>query len=142
MTRHGKEPITSIGEGSSSSRDPESVTVGTTQQSGESQEEITFARQTVEQIEAFVESFISKLQTIFKIHQILAGEQIGDEQSKLNSLERYASTLNSIETHSAQSAKHGEQFINPVLGKWKEVTADVDKQYESFDGSHKPCRRQ
>ena len=55
MTRHGKEPITSIGEGSSSSRDPESVTVGTTQQSGESQEEeITFARQTVEQIEALL----------------------------------------------------------------------------------------
>ena len=140
MTRHGKEPVTSIGEGSSSSRDPESVTVGTTQQSGESQEEeITFARQTVEQIEALVESFrtgkSSKPQAIFKIGQILAGEQIGDERSKLDSLERYASTLDSIETHLARSVKHGERFIDPVLGKRKEVTADADKRHESFDGN-------
>ena len=99
MTRHGREPaIESAGEGSSSARDTDSVTIGTTQQSGEPKEgESTFARETVRQIEALVESFRTgkntKPQTIFKIGEVLATEQIGDEQSRLNSLERYASTL-------------------------------------------------
>ena len=95
MTRHGKAPvIQSAEEGSSSTRGPDSVTVGTTQQSGQSQEEeITFAGETVGQIETLIESFrtgnSTKTQTIIKINQILAGEQIGDERSKLDSLERY-----------------------------------------------------
>ena len=140
MTRHGKAPAAeSTGEGSSSTRGPDSDTVGTTRQSGESQEEEnTFAGETVRQIETLVESFrtgkSTKSQTIVKIGQVLAKEQIGDEQSKLDSLERYASTLDSIETHSAQTAKHGERLVDPVLGKRKEVTTDGDKRYESFDG--------
>ena len=109
ITRHGKAPITqSTGEGSSSTRIADSATIGTTQQSGESQEdEGTFAGETVRQIETLVESFRTgkntKPQTIFKISQLIAAEQIGDEQSKLDSLERYASTLDSIETLAAES---------------------------------------
>ena len=93
MTRHGKGPaIESNGEGSSSARGADSITVGTTQQSRESQkEESTFVRETVGQIETLVESFRTgkntKPQTIFKIGQILAAEQNGDKQSKLDSLE-------------------------------------------------------
>ena len=140
MTRHGKGPaIESNGEGSSSARGADSITVGTTQQSRESQkEESTFVRETVGQIETLVESFRTgkntKPQTIFKIGQILAAEQIGDEQSKLDSLERYASTLDNIETLSARSTKHGQRFIDPVLGKRKEVTSDGDKRYQTLDG--------
>ena len=140
MTRHGKAPAQSTGERSSSPRIADSVTVGTTQQSGESQgEESTFARETVGQIEALIESFRTgkdtKTQTIFKIGQILAAEQIGDEQSKFDSLERYASTLNSIETLSTESAKHGQRFVNPVLGKRKEVINDGDRRHETVDRS-------
>ena len=121
MTRHGKAPAQFTRERSSSPRIADSVTVGTTQQLGESQgEETTFARETVRQIEALIESFRTgkdtKTQTIFKIGQILAAEQIGDEQSKFDSLERYASTLNSIETLSTESAENGQRFIDPVLG--------------------------
>ena len=122
MTKHGKAPATqSTGEGSSSSRIEDSITVGTTQQSGEPQEEeSTFSGETVRQIEALIESFRTgkdtKTQTIFKISQILATEQIGDEQSRFDSLERYASTLNSIEALSTtESAKHGQRFIEPYL---------------------------
>ena len=121
MTRHGKAPITqSTGEGSSSTRVTDSVTIGTIQQSGEPQEdENTFAGETVRQIETLVESFRTgkntKPQTIFKIGQLIAAEQIGDEQSKLDSLERYASTLDSIETLAAELVKHGQRFIDPVL---------------------------
>ena len=59
MTRHGKGSATqSAGEGSSSTARPDSVTIGTTQQSGESQEEEnTFAGETVERIETLIESF-------------------------------------------------------------------------------------
>ena len=40
MTRHGKAPVVqTAGEGSSSTTATDSVTVGTTQQSGESREE-------------------------------------------------------------------------------------------------------
>ena len=133
MTRHGKGPVIEpTGEGSSSARGTDSVTVGTTQQSGDSQgEENTFAGEIVRQIEAIVESFrtekSTKPQAIFKIGQVLATEQTGDEQSKLDSLERYASTLDNIEALSAQSAKHGQRFVDPVLGKRKEVTSDGDK---------------
>ena len=97
MTKHGKAPATqSTGEGSSSSRIEDSVTVGTT----------------VRQIEALVESFRTgkntKPQTIFKIGQILAAERIGDEQSRFDSLKRYASTLDSVEALSVELAKHGQ----------------------------------
>ena len=140
MTRHGKEPTTqSSGEGSSSTRITDSVTVGTTQQSAGSQEEQnTFAGETVGQIETIVESFRtgknSKPQTIFKIGQILAAEQVGDEQSRIDSLERYASTLDSIEALAAESVKHGQRFINPVLGKRKEVIDDGSGRHETVDG--------
>ena len=142
MTKHGKAPATqSSGEGSSSSRIEDSITVGTTQQSGESQgEEITFAGETVRQIEALVESFRTgkntKPQTIFKIGQILAAERIGDEQSRFDSLERYTSTLDSVEVLSAKSVKHGQRFINPILGKRKEVASDGDKRHETVDGNN------
>jgi hypothetical protein len=123
MTRHGKAPAaSSLEEGSSNTRTSDSVVTGTTQQSGEPQStESSFAGSAVEQIEALVESFrtkgITKLQTIFKIGQIIAGERDGDEQLKSDSLERYASTLNGIEALSAKSDEHGLRFTDPILGK-------------------------
>ena len=141
MTRHGKAPVVqSAEEGSSSTRGPDSVTVGTTQQSGQSQEEeITFAGETVGQIETLIESFrtgnSTKTQTIIKINQILAGEQIGDERSKLDSLERYGNILDSIQTLSAESTKHGQRFVDPILGKRKEVVGNRGERYEAVDGN-------
>ena len=139
MTRHGKGSATqSAGEGSSSTARPDSVTIGTTQQSGESQEEEnTFAGETVERIETLIESFrtgkSAKSETIFKIGQVLAAEQIGDERSKLDSLERYTTTLDSIQALSTQSAKHGQRFVDPILGKRKEVIDDRGERYETAD---------
>lgn len=103
MTRHGKGNQSSVGEGLSRVGVSDSATPATTQQSGESQAEgvTTFAGQTVEQIEALVESFrtgkLKKSQTVFKISQILAAEPTGDEQLKADSLEQYASILDRIE---------------------------------------------
>jgi hypothetical protein len=101
---------------------PDSVTTGTTQQTGETQiNENTFAGETVRQIETVVESFrtgkAKKSQSIFKIGQILAAESKGDDQLKSDSLERYTITLDGIEAHAAQSDKHGTEYTNTVLGK-------------------------
>ena len=132
MTRHGKAINTSSkGEGPShSTRLTDSITTGTTQQSGESQDEggNTFAGQAVEQMEALVESFrtgkVKKSQTIFKIGQILAAEPTGDEQLKSDALEQYASTLDGIEALAAQSVEHGKRFTDPLLKKRKDIHDD------------------
>ena len=96
MTRHGKgNTSSSLGEGSSHTGASDSTTLATTQQSGELQTEgnVTFAGQAVEQIQAFIESFrtgkIKKSQAIFKIGQVLATES-GDEQLKSDALEQYS----------------------------------------------------
>src|SRR5882762_6717680 len=74
-----------------------SVTLGTTERSGETQRpepENSFAGEAVRQIESLVESFRTgkskKPQTIFEIGQVLAAQSSGDEQLKSDSLDRYA----------------------------------------------------
>ena len=130
MTRHGKgNAASSLGEGSSRTGASDSITPATTQQSGELQTEgnVTFAGQAVEQIQAFVESFrtgkIRKSQAIFKIGQVLAAES-GDEQLKSDALEQYSSTLDGIEALSVKSHEHGERLVNPLLGKRKNIPGD------------------
>jgi hypothetical protein len=141
MTRHGKaaaNPSTPIA--SSSSVDPISAVTGSTQGTGESQVvEDSFARETVEQIEALVESFrtgnTKKSQTIFKIGQVLAAEPKGDDNLKSESLEQYASTLDGIEAQSARSDKHGAVFANPVLGKRKDELDRRSQRHDDPNGS-------
>jgi hypothetical protein len=78
----------------------------------------------VRQIEAVVESFrtktIKKSQAIFEIGQILATDSGEDDQVKLDSLERYAATLDGIEALSSQSDSHGARMSATMLGKRKE----------------------
>ena len=140
MTRHGKgNAASSLGEGSSRTGASDSITPATTQQSGELQTEgnVTFAGQAVEQIQAFVESFrtgkIRKSQAIFKIGQVLAAES-GDEQLKSDALEQYSSTLDGIEALSAKSHEHGERLVNPLLGKRKNIPGDGGERHEAPDG--------
>jgi hypothetical protein len=141
MTRHGKAVATpTTGEGSSTRISDSNVT-GETQQSGDGENaENSFAGQVVEQIEVLVESFrtgkIKKSQAIFKIGQILATEPTGDEQVKTDSLERFVSTLEQIEAHTARSDEHGRQLVNPVLGKQKDDAETGDKRYETLDGDN------
>ena len=136
MTRHGKAADTSKGEGPSTTRVTDSITTGTPQQSGESQEDEgnTFAGQAVGQMEALVESFrtgkIKKSQTIFKIGQILASES-GDEQIKSDSLERYSSTLDGIEALAAHSDEHGKRFTDPLSRKRKDINDDGNRRHET-----------
>ena len=123
------ERETSLGEGSSRTGASDSTTLATTQQSGELQTEgnVTFVGQAVEQIQAFIESFrtgkIKKSQAIFKIGQVLATES-RDKQLKSDKLEQYSSTLDRIQALSAKSHEHGNQFINPLLGRCKNVSGD------------------
>ena len=60
---------------------------------------------------------IKKPQAIFKIGQVLATDQREDKQLKSDSLDQYASTLDSIEALADQLNKHGEQLFNPILRK-------------------------
>jgi hypothetical protein len=122
MTQHGKQPTTSVPVDGSSNRDPvgstaipslssqelSSISADTAQRSADEQtSESTFAGEAVRQIEALVESFrtrqIKKLETIYRIGQILADESTGSERLKSDSLERYAATLEGIEAITAQS---------------------------------------
>jgi hypothetical protein len=142
MTRHGKAVASSSTPiESSSSGNPDSVTTGTTQQTGETQiNEDTFAGETVRQIETVVESFrtgkAKKSQSIFKIGQILAAESKGDDQLKADSLERYTITLDGIEAHAAQSDKHGTEYTNTVLGKRKDEVSLGNRGLEESDGNN------
>ena len=123
------ERETSLGEGSSRTGASDSTTLATTQQSGELQTEgnVTFVGQAVEQIQAFIESFrtgkIKKSQAIFKIGQVLATES-RDKQLKSDKLKQYSSTLDGIQALSAKSHEHGNQFIDPLLGRCKNVSGD------------------
>src|SRR5882762_1789207 len=139
MTRYGKAIATPSGEGSSS-RASDPITVTATQQSGESGgSENTFAGTAVEQIEALVESFrsgqVKKSQTIVKIAHILEAQPGGDEQLKSESLDRYVSTLDRIETIAAQSDERGARLTNPILGKRKENDKGPSNRHEEFDGN-------
>jgi hypothetical protein len=144
MTRHGKAPaVPSVEEGSSNTRVSESLVTGTTQQSGESQDasvDNSFAGQAVGQIEAVIELFrtkgVTKSQAIFKIGQIIAEKSIGDDQSKSDSLERYASTLDGIEALSAKSDEHGQRFTNPILGKRKDDAGGRRQGHEESVGNN------
>jgi hypothetical protein len=135
MTRHGKAPATSTPVDSSSSRDFSSITVDTTQRSGDEQtEETTFAGEAVRQIEALVESFrngkTKKAQTIYRIGQILADESTGSEQLKSDSLDGYVATLDGIEALAAQSDRHGAYVSASALGKRKDVSGNGDRRSE------------
>jgi len=139
MTRHGKgvAPTPSMGE-RSSNRIPDSITPGTTQQTEENQEVgNSFAREAVGQIETLVESFrtgkTKKSQTIFKIGQILAAESTEDEQLKSDALDQYTSTLDRIETISAQSNERGMRVTSPVLGKRKDDLGKGSQRHETLD---------
>ena len=134
MTRHGKAPVsisTPVDGPSNRLRDITSITADTSQRSGDEASETTFAGETVQQIEATIESFRTgnarKSQIIFKISQILAAETTGDEQLKADSLERYISTLEGIEAIAAQSDQHGMQVSASLLGKRKEGSRDGDQ---------------
>ena len=142
MTRHGKgNASSSLGEGSSRTGASDSNTLATTQQSGELQTEgnVTFAGQAVEQIQAFIESFrtgkIKKSQAIFKIGQVLATES-GDEQLKSDALEQYSSTLDGIEALTAKSHEHGNRFVDPLLGKRKNGSGGGGERHEAPDGDN------
>ena len=76
---------------------------------------------------------IKKPQAIFKISQVLATDQRGDEQLKFDSLDQYASTLDIIKALSNQSNKHGEQFSNPILGKRKDDASGGSQRHEESD---------
>ena len=139
MTRHGKgvAPTSSMGK-RSSNRIPDSITPGTTQQTEENQEVgNSFAREAVGQIETLVESFrtgkTKKSQTIFKIGQILAAESTEDEQLKSDALDQYTSTLDRIETISAQSNERGMRVTSPVLGKRKDDLGKGNQPHETLD---------
>ena len=141
MTKHasGRVPIVSTPIESSSSRDLSSVTADATQQSGDEQvERFTFAEEAVRQIEVLVESFrtgkTKKPQTIYKIGQILANESGGSEQHRSDSLDGYASTLDSIEALSAQSDRHGAYLSGSALGKRKDSSGDGDRRSEQPNG--------
>ena len=112
MTRHRKAPASTcapINSDSSSSQlgDSSSITADASQRPGEETSETTFAGEAVQQIEALIESFrmgnTTKSQTIVKISQVLTTETTGDEQLKANSLERYITMLDGIETIAAES---------------------------------------
>jgi hypothetical protein len=141
MTRHGASDNTSShGEGSSS-RITDSITTGTTQRSGDSQDiETVFAGEIVRQIEALVESFrtgkAKKSHTFYKISQILAEESSGDEQLKSDALDRYSTTLDGIEAQIAKLNEHGLRLTSPVLGKQKEDLGKGSQRYEPADGSN------
>src|ERR1700678_1164650 len=135
MPKHGRsDPSSSTGEGSSS-RPSDSITLGTTQQSGEDRDidNSSFAGEAVQRIEAILESFrtngIKKTQAVFKISQILASEPSGSEQLKSETLDRYVSTLDSIEALASQSNERRLHFTDPTvaLGKRKEVPGGADE---------------
>jgi hypothetical protein len=131
MTRHGfTDPISSTSEGSSIRNSD--ITAATTQQSGGDTEN-SFATEAVQQIETVVESFrtngIEKPQAIFKIGQILAADPRGDEKQKSESLARYASTLDGIETLASKSNERGLRLSNTALGKRKEVPGDGSQRH-------------
>ena len=145
MTRHGKAPAIStptkgssswIPEENSASWNSDSITAGSTQHSGEDEPfiEINFAGEIVKQIETMVESFrtgkVKKPQAIYKISQILATDERGDEQLKSDSLDQYASTLDSIEALANQLNKHGDQISNPILGKRKDDASGGSQWHE------------
>ena len=81
-------------------------------------------------VESFRTGKIKKLQAIFKIGQILATDERGDEQLKSDSFDRYASTLNSVEALANQSNQHGDQFSNPILRKRKDNAGGGSQQHE------------
>ena len=141
MPKHGRsDPSSSTGEGSSS-RPSDSITLGTTQQSGEDRDidNSSFAGEAVQRIEAILESFrtngIKKTQAVFKISQILASEPSGSEQLKSETLDRYVSTLDSIEALASQSNERGLHFTDPTvaLGKRKEVPGGADERPDEFN---------
>jgi hypothetical protein len=144
MTRHGKATaISSTPIEGSSSRDPDSIATGSTQETGESQvDESAFAGETVGQIEAVIEAFrtrkTNKSQSILKISQILAAEPKGDEQLKSDSLERYSSTLDGIDALASQSDRHGAQFTETIVstGKRKSGSSHGGRRYEESDGNN------
>ena len=123
MTRHGKAAATpSNSVDSPSSGDLSSITVDTSQRSGESStNEVAFAAEAVGEMEALVESFRTgktrKSETIFKIGQVLANQSTGDEKLRSDSLERYALTLDGIEAIINQSNRHGMHATGSLLGK-------------------------
>ena len=125
-----------IPEENSASWNSDSITAGSTQCSGEDKLfiEIDFAGEIVKQIETVVESFrtgkVKKPQAIYKIGQILATDERGDEQLKSDSLDQYASTLDSIEALANQSNKHGDQLSNPILGKRKDNASGGSQRHE------------
>ena len=137
MTRHGKANAnSSTGEGSSS-RISDSVTIGTTQRSGEEENENSFAGEIVGQIESVVESFrtgsIKKAQAIFKIGEIITRDPRGDEQIKSDSLDKYAITLDEIETLATQSNERGLRYFDSSLGKRKDNPDEGNQRHEELD---------
>ena len=103
----------------------ESDITGSTQQSNNNQSEgNTFAGAAVGRIETVIDSFrtgkANKCEVMYRIGQILTAEPSGTESQNVETYERYAATLDGIETLAAQSAEHGSQIANPLLGKRKE----------------------
>ena len=124
MTRHEHAELVSSEAEGSSSRTPlaDTVTIGTSQRSaGDQATEDSFANEAVRQIEVLVESFrtggIKKEQAIYKIGQILAAEPKGNDELKSESLARYISTLDGIETVASRSNERGRHLTESALGK-------------------------
>ena len=138
MTGHeSTQPLSSSGEGSSITS-PDTVTFGTTEHSGGSQSiEDSFANEAVQQIEVLVESFrtggIKKTQAIYKIGQILAAEPKGNDELKSESLARYASILDGIETITSRSNERGQRLTDSALGKRKDESDRRDQGHGEPD---------
>ena len=138
MTGHeSTQPLSSSGEGSSITS-PDTVTFGTTEHSGGSQSiEDSFANEAVQQIEVLVESFrtggIKKTQAIYKIGQILAAEPKGNDELKSESLARYASILDGIETITSRSNECGQRLTDSALGKRKDESDRRDQGHGESD---------
>ena len=112
-----------------SSRVESSSTVEMTRGMNDSQTgESIFAGEAVQRIETFVEAYrtrkVKKSQAIVQISKVHEAELGGNKQLKLDALERYASILDGINAHAAESNKHGERIIRIFHGKRKD---ELDK---------------
>ena len=70
---------------------------------------------------------------MYRIGQILTAEPSGSEPQKVETYDRYTATLDGIEALAAQSARHGSQITNPILGKRKEGSDQGSGGHAEFD---------
>jgi hypothetical protein len=87
-------------------------------------------------VDSFRKKSIRKAQAIYKIGQILSSDSRGDEQVKFDSLERYAITLDGIESLASQLDRHGTRVSASMLGKRKDELGERGRRPEEPVGNN------